>query len=724
MLESKRICIVSLVLIAMLGVVPCRAEADGEGDEAETGGLKEYVEVNVSNLPGSNTIATKLPTPLQLTPANVGTVGTRLIEEQNAVLLGDALINVSGINAQTESGVHDYFVIRGFNSVDGGLIMTDGASEPEATNYPLYNVASVEVMKGPAGFLYGADPLAGVVNIVRKQPVPTDFLTLGVTAGSFSTTEATVDWNTASDDGSLSFRLNSLWRDSESFRDDKASKHIGVNPGFSWQLSDDSRVNLNFEYVDAEYTPDAGLPLIPVAVGEFQIPDVPRERNYQTPFDFSEQTIGRFQLDYETRLGDKLTLRNKFYYRDLDWQSSGTQFLGAQPVPGGSDFFVVRTVTRLDDRQKWVGDQIEALFSLGEGSVTHNLMAGLEIAQRKDDFDISSMFPFSPFNPTVPGIPAISLFDPVESAVPVPTSPLIFGDSKTQIIAPYVVDQMKFGTRFQLLLGARLDAISRDDDRTIYDYSPFGVAVTGEFISRDDTEVSPMAGVVFAPTTDLSLYANAGQAFAPASPRVRGELDPEESVQIEAGVKKNFLSDNLRTTFAVYQIERENIPIPDANGVTQQAGDQRSRGFEVELAAEPTPRLRTFLSYAYNDAELTSFSQTPLFSGSVVNLSGNTPAFAPKHLLNLWVSRDFRHGLGLAGGARYTDDQFIDPDNQFVIDSVVVFDATVSYEFKDLRLRLNFKNLTDEEYEQRGFGTFSVVPADERSVYFGIDYRL
>ncbi len=33
--------------------------------------------------------------------------------------------------------------------------MTDGAPEPEATFYNMYNVEGVEVLKGPAGFLYG-----------------------------------------------------------------------------------------------------------------------------------------------------------------------------------------------------------------------------------------------------------------------------------------------------------------------------------------------------------------------------------------------------------------------------------------------------------------------------------------------------------------------------------------------------------------------------------------
>ena len=47
-------------------------------------------------------------------------------------------------------GVFDFFVVRGFDSLTGGLVLTDGAPEPESTFYPLYNVRQVEVLKGPA----------------------------------------------------------------------------------------------------------------------------------------------------------------------------------------------------------------------------------------------------------------------------------------------------------------------------------------------------------------------------------------------------------------------------------------------------------------------------------------------------------------------------------------------------------------------------------------------
>ena len=123
------------------------------------------------SIPTSNTIAAKLPLALQETPASVSVVTAELIEQQSGLVLGDALENVSGLNVQTGNGVFDFFVVRGIDSVSGGMILLDGTREPESSFYQLYNVDRVEVLKGPSSFVYGGSSLAGTVNLVRRQPV-------------------------------------------------------------------------------------------------------------------------------------------------------------------------------------------------------------------------------------------------------------------------------------------------------------------------------------------------------------------------------------------------------------------------------------------------------------------------------------------------------------------------------------------------------------------------
>ena len=82
--------------------------------------------VTGEKIPEANTIAAKVPIPIRLTPASVSVVKRSLFERQEAAILGDALKNISGVNVQTGFGVHDFFVIRGFDSLDNGLVLRMG----------------------------------------------------------------------------------------------------------------------------------------------------------------------------------------------------------------------------------------------------------------------------------------------------------------------------------------------------------------------------------------------------------------------------------------------------------------------------------------------------------------------------------------------------------------------------------------------------------------------
>lgn len=667
-----------------------------------------FVEESLPYIPDSNTIATKLPLPLQRTPASVGVVSEPLLEEQGGVVLGDALRNVSGVNVQTQSGVADFFFVRGFDSVGNGLVLTDGAAEPEIGFYQLYNIERVEVLKGPGGFLYGANPIAGTINMVRKQPEPGSFLNLGLTGGSWSTYGGTLDWN-AGGDGAFGFRLNGLWQDSDGWRDDKPSEVRGVNPAFSWRAGDRGVLNVNLELLDTSFSPDSGLPLAttfrPPGVLAFVVPDVPRTRSYQSPYDRSEQETRRAQIDYETEISDRLSLRNKTYYRRLEWLSDGTIFNGV--IPGfsvGADE-VSRALVLLDDTQEFFGNQFEAVYSATTGSISHRLLAGVEVGQYDDQFTLDFAL-----------LPNINLANPVETASgPLLRFPNQAGDTSSRVIAPYVIDQIGFSDRFQVVVGARYDTIDYED------------AVSNT--SRDFSKVSPTLGVVYTPVPSLSLYANAGQAFAPPSSRVVGERRAEESTQAEVGVKAELLGGKVQTTFALYELERENVAIPDLTGVIQQTGTQRSRGFELELAAEPRRGLKTLFSYAWTDAELTRFSEQVLVSFippifATVDRSGNVPAFAPEHIANLWVSQRFGNGFGVGAGGRYLSEQFIAEDNAFEIDPSFTVDASLFYDLGLWRLSLHLRNLTDESTFTRGFGNTSVIPAPGTTVFGGFEYRL
>ncbi|MEE8586590.1 MAG: TonB-dependent receptor, partial [Acidobacteriota bacterium] len=465
---------------------------------------------SIREIPTESITAAKMPVSIRHTPASISVVSGSLIESQDGVVLGDAIRNVSGVNVGTGFGVFDFFTIRGFDNLSTGLVMTDGAREPESTFYQMYNIDRVEVLKGPSSFLWGANSLAGTVNLVRKRPLFSgNFGEVGFSFGSFQDYQGTFDVNVVDPSGAIAFRFNGLYRDSENYRDDKQSYLGAFNPAMTWRISDRSELTLNFEYVKNEFKPDAGLPLF-----NNQIPDLDRRNSYQSPFDISEQNIVRFRADWTHRLSDRATFHNKFYFTSLDWRSDGTLFVAAFPNQQGS-LEAARVFTSLNDLQQFTGNQSEFLLTFQTGSLRHQLLAGLELAQLQDQFDLGTSF-----------LPSIDLFNPVETAdrnflFPIPGQ-FSAGDARSIIVAPYFLDRITFSDTVQVFAGGRYDYIDHQDPLNN--------------ISRSDGQFSPMAGIVITPSEPVSLYASVGKAFRPPSTLILEEdRRPEESTQFEVG---------------------------------------------------------------------------------------------------------------------------------------------------------------------------------------------
>lgn len=671
-----------------------KAEAPSEA-EKEIMRVDDYlrvVEEGKKAVPKTNTTATRLPVSLQKTPASISIVSAALNEAQQNIVLGDALRNVSGVNVMTNFGVHDYFVIRGFDSLSSGLVLTDSAPEPEATFYNLYNIERVEVLKGPGAHAYGGNPLSGSVNLVRKQPVFERFAHLTTSLGSYDTKRGSLDTAFSNPDLGLAFRFNALWQESEEYRDDKANEASGFNPSLLWKISERASLTLNLEWASNEYQPDSGIPFLGT-----ELAPVAPTTSYQSPLDRSTQDLLRIRLDYNHRVSDVLTIRDRFYHTDLDWNSSGTIFLGVLPDQQGG-LTLLRGRSDLKDRQKFTGNQLEAMLNFTSGAVEHQVIVGLEWVRNDDVFGLGQFasLPIDLLNPVEFGL------EPLDFEI----APFTLVDGRSLNSAIYALDRLRFSEQFQLFIGGRFDHIDYEADSRVGQFD--------SVIGRTDDEVSPLLGLVYAPKANQTFYANASESFSPPSTLALDQAKPESSRQWEVGSKHLFLNGRLATTIALYNLERENIGIPDQTGVTQQLGDQRSRGVEVELTASLGKDWRVFTAYAYTDSELTRFSEFDFLTGGVADRSGNTAVFVPEHLFNAWISKDFSNGIGIGVGGRYVGEQFISEDNLLEIGDYTVFDGLVSYNAEHWRLAVNFKNIGDERYYTRGLKTpfvGSVIPA-------------
>ena len=125
--------------------------------------------------------ANKLKEKRSQAPIAISILSSKLIEETKAQRI-DALLNkVSGVYMPTIGGEQHMMSIRQPISLkglylyleDGMPIRTSGLfSSNSLIEINTANIYSIEVIKGPASALYGAEAIGGVVNFL-SQPVPT-----------------------------------------------------------------------------------------------------------------------------------------------------------------------------------------------------------------------------------------------------------------------------------------------------------------------------------------------------------------------------------------------------------------------------------------------------------------------------------------------------------------------------------------------------------------------
>ena len=124
---------------------------------------------------GRSMAGTKTNTPIMETPQSISVVGSEQIRDQKPSKFDEIVRYTPGILGGTFGADtrNDWFLIRGFKSDDNSLFL-DGL-QLFYTSYASwklqpFNLARVEVLRGPSAVLYGGSSPSGIVNAVSKTP--------------------------------------------------------------------------------------------------------------------------------------------------------------------------------------------------------------------------------------------------------------------------------------------------------------------------------------------------------------------------------------------------------------------------------------------------------------------------------------------------------------------------------------------------------------------------
>lgn len=653
-------------------------------------------------VPEGSLTATKTAAPLIETPQSISVVSRDQIDLLNFIDVQQAVRYSAGVVGENYGPDirYDFLTQRGFipaQYVDGLLAPVSASIANNGLD--LYGFESVEILRGPAGSLYGNTPPGGLYNLTSRRPDSRFGAELQAKYGTDDFKQAAGTVTGSLTDG-VSARLTGLYRDRGSQTDHVTAERVYVAPALSWDITADTELTLLGRYQSDHNKGDTNgfLPVLGVLTPN-PAGEVSRGTNLGEPgynrYDREQWTIG---YALERRFSDTIKLVQNLQYSDYDEDQLviyGSGLLADNRTVTRSSFPYRDAVTQLA-----VDTRLEARFD--QGGIRHTVLAGLD----HRDYDEHSEFGFAAAS-------NIDLFNPVYGVGAPFTTPayFTFTDQELKQTGLYAQDQVDFGA-FVLTVSGRQDWVKQTNH-----------AAAGAVTEQD--QFSWRVGGTYVFDNGVAPYASYATSFTPVvGTDVNGDaFKPSESEQFEVGVKwdgRNLPGDvSLFATAAVYQLTQTNIvtsvPLTPVSSI--QTGEAEVRGLELEAVARIRDQLAINASYTYADTEVTR-SNGPDLGG---RLTGQ-----PRHKLSLFADYTLRSGplggLGFGLGGRYLSDSpgsQLGAFNPVVYDSpsVVLWDAIVHYDTPEWRFAVNGSNIFDKRYAGRCSGQFSCFFGQGQQVF-------
>lgn len=643
--------------------------------------------------PPVTTTATRTDTSLLNIAQSIQVIPRQLLVDQGAQSLAAAMRNAPGVYVQQGEGNRDEFYIRGVKTKSDFFV--DGLRDDSEYYRPLYNIAHVDVLQGPAAILFGRGGAGGIINLVTRKPERKRIRHVSVEAGTWNQWRGSMD--VGGPMGSTgAFRVMAMAEHAGGFRDYDYLQRHAVNPEVGFTIGGDTAVELGASLLDDRRRADRGIPS-----RNGRPASVPRDTFFGAPGqNVAHSRVSTFKARVRHAVSDDLYVRNAFLVTE-------NQRMYQNVYPGSAvddaGMLKLKAYHHPSNRLSYL-DRAELVANFDGGTMQHTLLAGAEFGwQRGNDKE------------TLPG-PSKTLPGtwPVDDAIVAPVA-FPYLDRNNHVVGKelgvYAEDQVSFGDHWKALLGVRWDRFSVDARY----YKP---GVTPDHTHHVDTDWSPRIGVIYKPVDNDSIYASVTRTFTPQGANIAlsqkspdtAALAPELATNYEIGNKIDFRDGDVSFTAALFQLELKDVvsKAADGSGRLVNTGRQRNRGVELSLAGALTEHLSVRANYTHLAATITSATKDAA-AGARVGL-------VPRDQCSLWARYAFNPHWGVGAGMRAAASKYTSYDNGVVLPGFAEADLMAWYQFAHVRIQLNIDNVTDRTYYATASGDNEIMPGAPRHV--------
>lgn len=703
--------------------------------------LEEVIVSGRAQLNKEESYASKVPLKKLENPQVYNSVSSEIFRQQAITSYDDAFRNVPGVFRTWESTGRDgdgaaYFALRG---LEGQPALVNGLPGITNGNLDPANVEEVQVLKGPAATLFGANATAyssygGLINTITKKPYYTTGGELAYYIGSFGLNRFTADVNTRlSQEEKIALRVNAAYHSEGSFQDAGFKKSFFIAPSLAFEVND----RLKF------------LVVTEILQEERAVAPVFFHTNRAEPLTF--KTVDELGLDPNLSFtSNDLAIKNprtnlqaQMVYKLSDqWTSQTVISRGTAnsdgyytyiwpDAEGDNDFgqyftYVKESRVTTDIQQNFMGD-------FTTGIIRHRLLVGLDYFSRETQNNglgyvfLRNVTPQGGENFINPddGVelpPAYLSRASVDNLLA--STAASNSRARNNAFGAYISEVMNITPALTIMIGVRADHFDSEGE------------ISDPEDDYDQFALSPKFGMVFQPIVEkVSLFANYQNSFnnkAPVqvadadggNPRLKS-FDPEQANQWEIGTKTVLLKDRLFATASYYQIKVTDKIINDATNFYNQiqGGKVESKGYELEVNAYPVAGLTVIAGFSHNETR-----NMKGVGGDFYTEAGRVPGGqGPQDQVNLWANYKIGNGplrdLGFGFGGNYASKYRV-ADNSvtgiFDLPSYTVLNASVFYNPDKFRLSLNVNNVLDTEYY---IGYWSVNPQKPRNFVISMAYK-
>ena len=654
------------------------------------------------DLPAVITSADFRPSTAQETPVSLTEINEETIEARNAQHLEEVLNLAPNVNVSSGASRGQYYQIRGMGersqftapiNPSVGLIIDGIDFSRSGGAATLFDIQSVEVLRGPQGTKFGANGLAGTINMRSKEPTKdfemhaeTGFAeyntrNFGVAAGGTVVEDKLLGRASLYSHKSDGYMENDfLGRDNTNNQDE-----LTFRSKFKLFATDDLTIDLSYIHLDI----DNGYDAFTLANTRKSFADEPGEDKQRT------NAVG---IKTNWNASDAVTIQTEatylhsdlVYSYDEDWGNPRDRNDPASaiydPLGIGYDSF-----DRYDRERENYSFELRALSDKA-GRIFNdstNWTVGLYHINQDEKFDRT----------------------------------YTYGDQdgayNTQNTAVYGQLDTALTEKLTLVSGARTEYFKANyDDSNAVKENIHEVLFGGK------------VGLNYQANENHMVYTTLSRGYKPGGVSNDARLaknqrvfDTEYNISLETGVKSSWMDDRLQTTLAAFYTERKNAQVKNSIFVgrwidfTGNASNATHKGIEASMDWFVTDKLRLLGSLGLLDAKFDKRT----FRG--INFNGRQVAHAPDYTYSLgaeiYPSTAWTLRVNVEGKDKF---YFSDSHNEQSSRYDIV-NASADYRYnKNWKVSIWARNLFDKDYATRGFG-FGNNPAknyvEEKYIQFG-----